>query len=95
MRDMRQHAGDEAFHVGRAAPDDAAVAHRRGEGRARPVLPVDRYHIGMRGQHDAAAILRADGREERRLPSGAVGNAARRDTVLRQIIFDPGHDIEI
>ena len=95
MWDMRQHRGDEALHVGRAPPDDAAVAPCCGEGRARPVLARDRHHIGMRRQHDAGSVTRANGREQRGLASGCVADASRRYIVLRQIVLDPLHDIEI
>ena len=51
-------------------PTMRSAALRRGEGRAGPVLAFDRHHVGMRGQHDAGAIRRPDGREDRRLLAG-------------------------
>ena len=55
------HGGERAFHVGRAAPEQQAIAHRRLEGIALPFLErAGGDHIGMSGetQHRAALAAR-------------------------------------
>ena len=62
----REGEGDseKAFHVGGAAPIEAAFALVEDEGIAAPVLPVHRDHIGMAREADAGPIVRAQGREQ-------------------------------
>jgi hypothetical protein len=89
LRHQRQHQRDEAFHVGRAAPVEAVGAPGQAKRVAVPVLPRDRHDIGVAGQDDAAALGRADRREQIGLfPSGVVGQGAA-DAVAVEIVGDP------
>lgn len=61
MRNGCQHDGNEALHVGRAAPIQPAVALGQGPGVAAPRLPFHRYHIDMPREDDAAGDRGSDG----------------------------------
>ena len=64
LRRRRREAGDRALHVGGAAADEHAVAHRRRERIARPGLArPGRHHVGMAGEAEIAPA-RADPRIE-------------------------------
>ena len=67
IRHQSQPCGDEALHVATAARIQAAVAfgHRKRVGV--PLLAIDRHHVRMAGQHDAAlsaAIPGGQGRKQ-------------------------------
>jgi hypothetical protein len=47
LRHRRETAGVEAFHVGRAAAVNAAIALGQPERIVRPYLAVDRDHVGV------------------------------------------------
>ena len=64
MRHRRQHAGDKAFHVRRAAAIQLAVSLSQRKWRDAPVLPVHRHHIAVAGEHHATAACRAKPRIE-------------------------------
>ena len=51
--------GDEALHVGGAAAVEPAILLRHVERVGVPVLAVDRHHVGMPGEDQAAAYRRA------------------------------------
>ncbi|MCY1535543.1 hypothetical protein D9M68_709530 [compost metagenome] len=71
-RQRRQHAGQVALHVRRAAPIQAAVALGELERRHAPGLAVHRYHVGVPGEADPAAVVGADGRVKIGLAAFAV-----------------------
>ena len=48
-----EYDGDEALHVAGAAAEKLTVPFRQGEGIGRPVLAIDRHHVGVARQHDA------------------------------------------
>ena len=62
-------------------------------------MPVDRYDIGVSGEHDAAfgriAILRGQRREQIRLPPLIVVSKLRADAVAGEIIAHPVDEGEI
>lgn len=65
IRHSRQHAGNEAFHVGAAAPIQAPIAAiRQLEWRIGPVLPIHRHHVAMAGQDNQWQIISADAAEQ-------------------------------
>ncbi len=87
-RHGRQHRGEEALHVGRAAPIQLAVALAHAERLDAPGLAVHRHHVGMARQHHAAAIARADGGEQVRLAALVVVEQLALDAETRQVVAD-------
>ena len=66
----------EALHVDGAAAVGAPVRDAQAErDRERPGLARHRHHVGVAGEHDAAAVRRADRRKERRLVARRVRHA--------------------
>ena len=84
-------AGEEPFHVGRAAAVEAAVARGEAEGVAAPGLAVDRNHVGMPGQHIAGLPRRSDGRPQIGLAAARGGDPLVDDAEPIEIVFDPRH----
>ena len=80
LRDQSQGDGQEALHVRRAAPMQAAVALHYLEGIALPVLPRHRDGVGVARQHDAAGDAGADGGDQ--IGFGAFG-------VVEELGLDP------
>ena len=88
VRYQRQGQRDEALHVDGASTIGPPVRDMQREGIPAPGLPLDRHDIGVAGQHDAAAVLRADGGEQRRLVARLVGEAGRGDAPAGEIVLD-------
>ena len=93
--DHRQCDRRKALHVDRPAPVGPAVGNAQPEGIARPGLARDRHHVGVPGQHDATAIRRPDGGEDRRLGPGGIRHAHEADPVTDEIVLDIGNEREI
>ena len=92
-RDVREHDRDEAFHVGRTAPIDAAVANVGLERIARPVLSFGGNDVGMGGERDARPVRWAYGGENGSLVAGGIRDEARLDALgpqQRDNVLDDG-----
>ena len=88
FRDHRQRDGAEALHVDRAPPVEALAVATQRERVGTPVLPLDRHHVGVAGEDDAAGGHRPDRRKDCGLVAGRVGRAGEGDALLAQIRFD-------
>lgn len=88
VRHQRQPQRDEGLHVDGAAAIGLAVLDMQRERVAAPGLAGDRHHVGMAGEDDAAAILRAHGREQRRLVAGLIGEAHAGDAPAGEVVLD-------
>ena len=69
-------------------PIEPAVALRQLEGIAGPVLAVDRHHVGVAREHDAARDVRADGGEEIGLLARLVVDPEMRNAPAVEIVLD-------
>ena len=78
----------EALHVDGAAPEDAPVLDPQAERVRGPGLARHRHHVRVARQHDAAAVLRTDRGEERRLVAGRVRDPDEGHVPARQIVLD-------
>ena len=67
LRGVGQGDPDETLHVAGAAAVEPAVALAWAPGIARPVLAVDRHHVAVAGQRDAASVRGPEGGVEVRL----------------------------
>ena len=86
----RQRAGDEAFHIGRAAPIEPPVALDERKRIARPRLAFDGNDIRMAREHGTARNLRPDRGDEIGLGAVGVGHKAACDTVGLEIAAQLG-----
>ena len=94
-RDGGEGAGEEALHVAGAAAVEPAVAGGEGEGVGGPGLALDRHHVGVAGEHDAALGRGADERGERGLVAAGVGVAEARDAEAGEIVLDEADQVEV
>jgi hypothetical protein len=81
--------GDEALHVGGAAPVQPPALLGEDERVGAPVLPVDRHDIGMAGEHHPAVALRPEGRKQIRLGAGIVVSQPHAGAAIVQIVGHP------
>jgi hypothetical protein len=84
-----QGQGQEALHVAGPPAVEPAVARGQDERVAGPGLAVDRHHVGMARQHDAARDGRADAGQQVALGPVGVGHPPRGDAEIGQIGLDP------
>ena len=88
LRHQGQGHGDEALHVTGAAAIEPAVPLGEFKGIAGPCLAVDRHHVGMARQHNAAGDIGADGGEEIGFLSRLIIDAEMRNVPAVEIVFD-------
>ncbi len=84
----RQHAGEEALHIGGAAAIEPAAALDETERIAVPALAIDRHHVGMSRQRNAGDALGADGGEQARLLAILGRHQLAGDAVPREVVGD-------
>ena len=95
LRHHREGDGDEALHVGRAAPIHPSIALSQDEGIAVPILAVDGHRIGVTGQDDPGLFLRPDGGEEIGLASLGIEGQATGDAEAVQVIPHPIDQLQV
>ncbi len=88
FRNQRQRGRDEALHVGGAAAIEAALILGQHERIGRPILVVDRHHVGVARQDQPAAIRRPDRGEQIGLAPVVVEGQPRGDAEPVQIVAD-------
>ena len=93
--DPSEHDGNEALHVAGAAAIEQPVALGQFPGVGRPILPIDRHHVGMAGQADAGAILRSDGGIEIGLLGRSVRHQFAGDAEAIQVVAHEVDELEI
>jgi hypothetical protein len=95
FRRRGQGQGQEGLHVAGPAAVEAAVVLGQGPGIGGPGLAIDRNHVGVARQHDAAFDSRPDGGHQVRLRAVGVGHAAVGDRQGVEIALDPLHELEV
>ena len=88
VRHLRKADRKEALHVAGATAEETILARREFEGIAGPGLAVDRHHVGVARQHDAAGNGGADGGEQVGLAVGLVVDAEMRNAPAVEIVLD-------
>ncbi len=91
----RQRHRDEALHVGRAPPVQAAVADLRIERVALPRLAVDRHHVGMARQHQPRPAPRRQRGKQIGLAAGGIVGQAARGALGAQAVAHPLDQAEV
>ncbi len=89
--DPGQRDGDEALHVAGAAAVQQAVLLGDGPGIGRPILAVDRHHVGVAGEADARHVGGADGGVEIGLLAGRVRHQLAGDAEMVQVV---AHEVD-
>ena len=93
--DQRKDSRDKAFHIGGTATIEAVAPLRQAEWIRRPVLTIDRHHIGVTGQNDTRSIDRPDRRKKIGFSPLFVGHQIGTDAKTVKKILDEGDEIEI
>ena len=92
---QRQHAGDEALHVGCTPPVDPVSTTSCLEGRRGPVGGVDGDDVGVAREHDAAVDVGTDGGEQ---IGPAPGLVVREDQVgaeRPELVLDVSDEVDV